>query len=299
MTMPSPVFADDGRFPRPGSQQQERRRDRSPPPSRWLVEVEVDTERPRLELRASADKDGLPLARQALRALGHSVGADFDALHDAELALTEACSNVVRHAYPEGTGTIHVIIESSGADIRAVVGDRGIGMPQRRSPPRPIGGLGLKVIDAVAGDVEIRSAQGIGTEVAMEFPVSGSPADARDVGEGSVIERVIRRLVAIVAAHADLPPTRITEVLMATEMVARQSPRRVVGRTVRLRIERDRHGIEIYLGPLLPGAAAVVGGADTPALGSIVERFADAVWVVPAATGRASDGEELALRFAA
>ena len=294
--MAFPVFANDGR---PSVRENEPKSSEGAA-SRWLVEVEIDTDGPRLELRAEADKDGLPLARQALRALGHSVGADFDALHDAELALTEACSNAIRHAYPGAKGTIGVCIEARGTQIHAVVRDEGQGMPAERPAPRAIGGLGLKVIEAVAQDVEIRSEHGMGTEISMDLPVSGTSDSASDVGDGLTIERVIRRLVAIAAAQSDLPPARITEALMAAEIAARHAPPRVVGKSVRLRIERDPHGIQLFLGPFVPGgAAAILEGAGVPVLGSIVERFADAVWLVPPETGRASDGEELALRFCA
>jgi serine/threonine-protein kinase RsbW len=295
--MPFPVFADDGR---PSVRGNEHKSPDGPAlASRWLVEVEIDTDGPRLELRAEADKDGLPLARQALRALGHSVGADFDALHDAELALTEACANAIRHAYPGEQGTIGVSIEARGSEIHAVVRDHGRGMPAERPAPQPIGGLGLKVIEAVARDVEIKSEKGLGTEVSMGLPVSGSSDELPDLGDGLAIERVIRRLVAIAAAQSDLPPARITEALMAAEIAARHAPSRVVGKAVRLRIERDRQGIQLFFGPFVPGGAkAILLGAGVPVLGSIIERFADAVWEVPPETGRASDGEELALRFA-
>jgi anti-sigma regulatory factor (Ser/Thr protein kinase) len=296
--MPFPVFADDGRPVAHGTDQ--KAPDGSPLRARWIVDVEIDTTSPRLELRAGADKDGLPLARQALRALGTSVGADFDALHDAELALTEACANAVRHAYPDGEGLISVSIAAQGPEIHAVVRDKGRGMPSRPLAPKPIGGLGLKVIEAIALDVEIRSQKGIGTEIAMDLPLYASPHEApREPIDDRLIERVIRQLVAIVAAQSDLPPDRISEALIAAEIIARNAPAKVVDEVVRLRIERDALGVQLFLGPFVPGGAqAILKGSGMPVLGSIVERFADSVWSVPPETGRASDGEELALRFA-
>lgn len=293
--MPHPVFADDGRHPSPENGRPPP--ERATPVTRWLVEVEMDVESPRLELRASADKDGLPMARQALRALGQSVDADFDALHDAELALGEACSNAIRHAYDDAGGAIGVTIEVRGGAIRAVVRDSGRGMPDRLPSARGVGGLGLKLIDAIADDVDIRSARGLGTEVAMALPVAGSP---NPVGAGTAIERVVRRLVAIAAAQSDMPPARITEALMAAEIAAREAPKRIVEGAVRLRIERDAGGVEMLLGPLVPGGAeAILAVSEVAPLGSILERLADEVRTVPPETGRPSDGEELALRFAA
>jgi hypothetical protein len=116
----------------------------------------------------------------------------------------------------------------------------------------------------------------------------------------STVEGVTRRLVAMAAAQSELPPSRITEALLVAEIVARDAPNRVVDHTLRLRIERADRGIELFIGPLFPGgSAAIIAGADLPVLGSIVERLSDAVWEVPPETGRATDGEEIALRFAA
>jgi anti-sigma regulatory factor (Ser/Thr protein kinase) len=273
--MPHPVFADDGR---------QLSLENGTPRSRWVVEVEMDTESPRLELRATADKDGLPLARQALRALG-------------ELALSEACSNAIRHAYKGGDGTIGVTIEFRDEAIHAVVRDHGRGMPDKLPEARPLGGLGLKLIDAVASQVEIKSARDLGTEVTMDLPVG---AASGPLGAGTAIERVVRRLVAIAAAQSDLAPPRITEALMAAEIAARQAPKQIVAHAVRVRIERDRDGVHLLLGPLVPGGAeAILDAAEVPSLGSILERLADEVRQVPPETGRAADGEELALRFAA
>jgi serine/threonine-protein kinase RsbW len=293
--MPHPVFADDGSHPSLGNGRPPP--GRTAPVSRWLVEVEMDVESPRLELRASADKDGLPMARQALRALGQSVGADFDALHDAELAVSEACSNAIRHAYDNASGAIGVAIEVRGGSIRAVVRDHGRGMPTEPPRARDVGGLGLRLIDAIADDLAIRSARGLGTEVSMDLPVASSPSP---LGAGTAIERVVRRLVAIAAAQSDMPPARITEALMAAEIAAREAPKRIVEGAVRLRIERDADGVKMLLGPLVPGGAeAILDVSEVPTLGSILERLADEVWKVPPETGRPSDGEELALRFAA
>ena len=85
--------------------------------------------------------------------------------------------------------------------------DYGVGMPDRLPQSLPVGGLGLKLIDAIANDVEIKSERDMGTEVTMDLPVASSPTP---LGAGSAIERVVRRLVAIAAAQSDLPPARIT-----------------------------------------------------------------------------------------
>lgn len=246
-----------------------------------VIDVEIEMLRPRMELAIPADKDALPLLRQALRALGKSVGADLEKMSDAELALTEAATNAVRHAYRKGEGVIEVAIEIRDRELLASVKDRGRGMSGRRAAERSQreGGLGLTVIESVTRDVEIRTEPGIGTEVvmALSLPDGMSLLDSPGSG-GSVAERAIRRLVAMAGAQADLPPERITEVLLATELIARHVPQRLVGASVDLRVDRLAHGIEFSIGPLEDGGGgAILRDIDLPGLGPVIERLSDGV----------------------
>lgn len=292
------IHADDGRPPR-----DVRRLNRVPDPhmgADGIVELEIAVTTPSAQIRTDAVKEGISLVRQAMRAVGESIEADAGALHDAELTLTEACSNAVRHAYPGGDGTLVASIDVRDGAFHTLVRDAGRGMETVPPPPsRQGGGLGLKVIDALVDDVEIRSERGLGTEIAMALPTApdlrGGVTPAWD---GIAIGQIVRRVVGLATAQADFPPERITEALIAMEIVAGAVPRNLVGETVRLRLAEDQVGIQMFIGPLSPGGARrILEG--TGVLGVIVRRLADAVWEMPPDTGRPSDGEELALRFAA
>ena len=91
-------------------------------------------------------------------------------------------------------------------------------------------------------------------------------------------ERVLRRLVAVVAAQADMPSDRLMEALLVAELVARYGLRHLLGERVRIRLDRAGEGFELRVGPLEPGGAeAVVSESDVPGIGSVVERLADDV----------------------
>lgn len=61
-------------------------------------------------------------------------------LADIRLAVTEAATNAVKHAYPnEQAGSVDVTIESDASTLRVVVRDYGIGIQTHATP----GGLGL------------------------------------------------------------------------------------------------------------------------------------------------------------
>jgi anti-sigma regulatory factor (Ser/Thr protein kinase) len=89
------------------------------------------------------------------------------------LAVTEACANVVRHAYAEldAPGDVEVRVGRVGAVMTVEVADNGRGMVPRFDSPGH--GVGLALIAAVADVVEIRGRRG-GTVVRMQFDLDGS-----------------------------------------------------------------------------------------------------------------------------
>src|SRR5690348_260282 len=118
----------------------------------------------------------LPARPENVAVVRHVLGAFVEALRmpeelieDLRLAVTEACTNVVRHAYPAGVpGTVEVSIEPREEELRIVVADhgRGIGTSSDTSGP----GLGLPLIAALASSVDLQSSPGAGSRVAMTFP---------------------------------------------------------------------------------------------------------------------------------
>jgi serine/threonine-protein kinase RsbW len=262
-----------------------------------MIDVEVATTRPRVDMRLSSDKEILPLVRQALRAVADSAGAPPGTLQDAELALTEASANAVRHAYRNGDGVIEVTIEARQSELIAVVRDRGRGMHGSWRDHARRGGLGLTVIESVAHDLEIRTERGVGTEVAMAL-AGPDTALLDDAALGAATgEQVVRRFVAMTCAQADLSPAQVSEAQHAAELIARHAATHLVADRLRARIHSRGRDIELRVGPLVAGgAAATLRDADVPPLGSVIERFADRVWIVSAT---ADEGEQLAVRFVA
>jgi serine/threonine-protein kinase RsbW len=112
----------------------------------------------------------VPLARHALRGYLKAQGVPDEAVADILLAATEACTNVVQHAYLDAGDEGRVIELQAALEagrLNLLVRDRGRGFAPRVDSPGL--GLGLPVIAAVSETVEIRAATDGGTEVAMVF----------------------------------------------------------------------------------------------------------------------------------
>ena len=255
-----------------------------------MIEIDIAIERPEITLRLPAEADSLPLVRQALRSLGEAVEADVEALEDAELAVTEACANAVEHAY-DGAGTMEVRLRPQTSAMEVAVRDSGRGMPEGPGP----GGFGLSMIEGLAERMEVRPAEGSGTEMLMSFAIGGQPLclNGHKQPGAAPAERIARRLVAVIAAQTNMPSDRLMESLLTVELAARHARRYLVGDRIEMSLERLEGGLQLRLGPLVDeGALALVRESELPVVGPVIERLADEVAVEPH-----PDGERLSLRI--
>jgi serine/threonine-protein kinase RsbW len=136
-----------------------------------------DTTAPGVLLRMPAMPDAVGVARQALTGVCEVLGFDARATGDVRLAVSEACTNVVAHAYRDldVPGTLEVSVDVDGRELTVVVSDRGSGIA-----PRVDGGglgLGLPLIAALTRSAEIGDLDGGGTRVSMTF-APGDSAEA-------------------------------------------------------------------------------------------------------------------------
>ncbi len=244
-----------------------------------MIDIEIGIIQPELRLRVPASEDSLPLVRQAMRSLGETVDADLEALEDAELAVTEAMANAVEHAYGGEEGEVRVHFDPREDSLVVLVSDDGSGIPEAAADSRKEGrGFGLSMIEGIARKMDVRG--GDGTDVEMTFAIGRSQIETVDGAIPGVepAERIIRRLVAIVAAQLDMPSDRVVEALLVAELVARNALRHVTGDQVEVGIVESGDGFVLRVGPLEEnGAAAVVADSDVPVVGPVIERLSDGI----------------------
>ncbi len=262
-----------------------------------VIDIQIGILRSDVRLELPASEDSLPVVRQALRSVGDTVDADAEALEDAELAVTEALANAVEHAYADGPGPLQVSFSPREEEMLVSVRDFGRGFDPGGGGDGESRGYGLSMIEAIARRVDIRG--GDGTEVEMAFGIGVADAATVDGAAPGIApaERILRRVVAVVAAQVDMSVERVMEALLVVELAARHGLRYLVGDQVEIRVTRGTGSFDLRLGPLEEGGAHnVVKDSDIPVVGSVVERLADDVQVEKGRV-EAVDCEYLVLRL--
>jgi serine/threonine-protein kinase RsbW len=199
---------------------------------------------PNLRLSLANSAENVLVVRQALSGAAACLALDAIETNDVNTAVTEACNNVVIHAYEGQEGPLEVDLYAVERAIVVVVRDHGRGMRSGEHPgthaDAAMTAMGIPVIEALTGDVRFAEAAGGGTEVRMRFdtpnatalePLAGDAWDAAgsapgaprdavggapDAPAGGVEPRadsVALRLAPVAIARAVLP--RVLSVLAA------------------------------------------------------------------------------------
>jgi serine/threonine-protein kinase RsbW len=117
-----------------------------------------------------AKPEYIGLGRLALTGLSRLRPLSDEVLGDLKLALTEACTNSVRHAYDGSEGVVEIVYELHDDQLVVEVTDTGEGFEpgeRRAADPDELaeGGLGIAIIQALADELEITDRSGGGSRL--------------------------------------------------------------------------------------------------------------------------------------
>jgi serine/threonine-protein kinase RsbW len=133
----------------------------------------LESREPDLLLSLPARAENVAVVRHAFGGLGDVLELPDQMLSDIKLAVTEACTNVVVHAYPDrDDGPLGVRATVDERTLTIVVSDEGRGVLPRADSPGL--GLGLPLIATLAESLELGTGFNHETEVRMTFDLNGA-----------------------------------------------------------------------------------------------------------------------------
>jgi serine/threonine-protein kinase RsbW len=258
-----------------------------------------------------AKSENVAVVRHALAGLAEEIGMDEPGLADLKTVVTEACMNVVVHAYQGQPGPLNVEAEADESGLTVVVSDEGGGIRPQADAERDSLRLGLSLIAALSSSFSISGGLDEGTVVRMRVPLRGGgtngsgdpvemkpfPADRTEmvIDRSEVLAPVLARVVGALAARRDLSVDRVSDVVLMTDAIAGAAPERFSDGRVRLGLDERDGGIDLRLGPMESGAASRIREElEIPDVGGSLEALADELTVE-----ESGDGEYLVIRFAA
>jgi serine/threonine-protein kinase RsbW len=280
---------------------------------------DLDTLPDSVWLRVPARPENVALARQVLAGLAEALKIDDAMLADINIAFTEACNNVVLHAYPESDGAVEVTITSLLDQLVISVRDEGTGMnplPAEGGLEAPArAGFGFAMMSSLSDQFAINTGTG-GTEVRMRFSLRGEPApegedlfdrvrrvDAGHSPPGEIVlaltsgvpaRSVLGRFIFLLAARANLSIDRVSDLQLISDALARHAPRRALNGRFHISAADHGSGFDLRVGPLQAGGSdAIVADATLAGVGSLLHLLSDDVASEP--VGGAPGAEVLRL----
>ncbi|HSS04813.1 MAG TPA: ATP-binding protein [Solirubrobacterales bacterium] len=258
-----------------------------------------------------AKAENVAVVRHALAGLAEEIGMDEPGLADLKTVVTEACMNVVVHAYPGKVGPLSVEAEPDSEGLTVVVRDEGGGIRPQANAERDSLRLGLSLIAALSSSFSISGGLDRGTEVTMRVPLRGGgangsgdpveiesfPAERTELvmDRSDLLPPVLARVVGVLAARRDLSVDQVSDAVLVTDAIAAVAPPRFTDGRIRLGLDERPGGIDLRLGPMESGAASAIREElEVPDVGGSLETLADELTVEDS-----DDGEYLVIRFAA
>jgi anti-sigma regulatory factor (Ser/Thr protein kinase) len=238
-----------------------------------MVEEIDDSSAVHLEL--DSQPESVALVRAMLCGVSDLLGFDTELLDDLNTTVSEACNNVVRHAYGGGTGPLIVHLEADEECVEVTIRDEGAGFDESTRPNDQTG-VGLALIRALADRVELLTEPGAGTEVRVAFnrgirrkrtrswreeDRSGHalaldiPGDVvGTLAPVNLLEAVLGRMARLLAARARFSLERFSDLYLLFDQLAFHAARRASSPRMAFALSSQAKRLQLEIGPL--GAAA-------------------------------------------
>jgi serine/threonine-protein kinase RsbW len=250
-----------------------------------------ESDAPWVRLELTSRPEAARIVRSMAGAAGDALGFDPELLADVNTAVTEACNNVILHAYSDRPGPMSVELGAGRAGIEVRVRDHGTGI-RPAIPEDDHDGLkvGLALMSALADRAEFINTPGGGTEVRLSFR---SPTVSRgtpwpgvlDDGDGSswraqlqsgltgdvvltvspvaLLGPVLGRIGRALAPSAGFSLQRCADVYVLSDVLGAHAEHAAETSSISVALGAHNQRLEFELAPLRAGTSARPQSADT------------------------------------
>ncbi len=272
-----------------------------------------EIDEPWLRLELTSRPESARLVRSMATAAGEALRFDPELLHDVNTAVTEACNNVIVHAYAGRPGPMSVELRSGPEGVEARVCDRGCGI-HRAVPDLDGLKVGLALMSAVADRAEFIHVPDGGTEVRLSFRAPagrpGNPwaADAQTSdGSGAwqaelhsgltgdvvltvspvpLLAPVLGRIGRALAPSAGFSLQRCSDVYRLSDVLGAHAEQAADSTSISVALGASDRQLEFALAPLRVGTSAHLERGGSPPSAEVLASLTEEVAIV------ARDGHE-------
>jgi serine/threonine-protein kinase RsbW len=240
-----------------------------------------------MDLELASAAESVALVRAGLKGFGTLLRLDPELLDDLQMVASEACNNVVRHAYRAGSGPLRFRACATTDGVALNVRDHGE-WTEARSTDDEQTGLGLAVIEALADRAALEQLPEGGTEVRMSFarpvpalertdldPGPGGPASddvsaatqsvalsgdvVATVSPVALLPGILGRLARAVAAQARFSVERFPDIRVVVDSLVGHAQRWAANGRICVALGSDVRRLDFRLGPVRRSASGLEG----------------------------------------
>ena len=235
-----------------------------------------------LRLTLPATAENVIVVRQAVAGLGEALALSASRIADLKTVVSEACNNVVLHAYEDGSGPLEVTAEPRSGELEVQVADHGKGFRPRANEGDPSLGLGLPLIAALSDSFEISGGAGHGSRTTIrfayeraEFGGNGNSAEVPEelelaITPGEMVKPVLARVIGALAARADFSVDRLADTVLLGDAVSSSGGSEFADGRVGISIKDGDGTLDVRVGPLVEGGGErILGEMELPGAGSL------------------------------
>lgn len=232
-----------------------------------------------------ARAENVAVVRHALAGLAEQLGMDETALADLKTVVTEACMNVVVHAYPGSEDGLLEIEAATDLDgITVLVRDHGGGIRPRPDLEPSSLRIGLTLIAALSDSFEISGGVDRGTQIRMRLSLRARSRESEAaepsypsaegtkmrVGPPELVGPVLSRVFAALAARHQITVDRLSDAMLLSDAISARAPEGFSDGHVLLSIADRPEGVELRVGPMGNGGAERLRESfELPEVGSL------------------------------